>query len=292
MKRPRLQPRKSTSHSKWPAFMLGLVAVVCMAVLNSSTIDSLMAPFFASFKPLSFLGPAKYACSPQAYTTEIVSLDPLLIYIHNFFNAADVAGVLSAGEHRFNPSTVYRNGQLVQNPYRTSSSAGLPVDDPAVACVLERARQFLGSMLDPAADEMGIPQLVRYTAGQHYDLHHDWLRDNQQAFDGSARSFNRPASFFVILQDDCTEGETWFPFVEPVRPVRGERDSEKIGDRVWREHKDGGLSFRPVAGNALFWVNLFANGTGDERTVHAGLPVTAGSKIALNIWPRKYWDNL
>jgi len=58
---------------------------------------------------------------------------------------------------------------------------------------------------------------------------------------------------------------------------------------LWREHPDGGLAFRPVAGNALFWVNLHANGTGDARTRHAGLPVVAGRKTAMNIWPRQYY---
>lgn len=144
---------------------------------------------------------------------------------------------------------------------------------------------------------MGVPQLVRYEPGQQYGLHHDWLRVPQAAFDGSPRTFNRVVSFFAILQDNCTGGETHFPFVKPVAPQSGRdrgRDEEGAPPSLpplWREHEDGGLAFTPVAGNALFWVNLFPNGTGDWRTVHAGLPVVEGEKIAMNIWPRQYRPN-
>lgn len=223
-------------------------------------------------------------CDHQSYSTELVSLDPLVIYIRNFFNDKDIKNMLQAGEGRFNPSVVHKNGKMVQNPYRTSLSAALEPKDPSVHCVLERSKKFLGTILDPDEDEMGVPQLVQYTGGQEYNLHHDWMRVPQVAFDGSPRTFNRVASFFVILQDNCTGGETWFPFIENVSPQPKEKDE----DRLWYEHEDGGLAFKPVAGNAIFWVNLFGNGTGDTRTVHAGVPVTGGLKTAMNIWPRQY----
>ncbi|KAI1327733.1 hypothetical protein F5Y16DRAFT_410133 [Xylariaceae sp. FL0255] len=201
------------------------------------------------------------------YTTEIVSLDPLVIYIHNFLSVKDMSGILEASENRFSPSLVKKDGKLVQNTYRTSWSAILPDGDPSVRCVLDRSKSFLGTMLEPIEVEIGVPQLVRYTEGQEYNLHHDWMRVPQRAFDGSPRSFNRVASFFVILQDGCEGGETWFPFIKNVSPQSGE-------DRLWHEHEEGGLSFKPVAGNGIFWINLFPNATGDTRTVHSGLPVT------------------
>ncbi|KAI0513008.1 hypothetical protein F5B22DRAFT_613014 [Xylaria bambusicola] len=226
-------------------------------------------------------------CEDQSYKTELISLDPLVIYIRNFITKGEIDDIVNAGENRFNPSVVNQNGRMIQNPYRTSWSAGLPADAPAVKCVLERSRRFLGTVLDPDEDEMGVPQLVRYTEGQEYNLHHDWMRIPHAAFDGSARTFNRVASFFVILQDECVGGETWFPFVKPVSSQLNGNDE----GRLWREHEDGGLAFKPVAGNGIFWVNLFPNGTGDTRTVHAGLPVTGGLKTAMNIWPRQYRPN-
>ncbi|TGJ88332.1 hypothetical protein E0Z10_g420 [Xylaria hypoxylon] len=223
-------------------------------------------------------------CEDQSYKTELISLDPLVIYIRDFFSTQEINNIVQAGENRFNPSVVNQNGKMIQNPYRTSWSAALPAEEPAVQCVLERSRRFLGTVLDPNEDEMGVPQLVRYIEGQEYNLHHDWMRIPQAAFDGSPRSFNRVASFFVILQDTCKGGETWFPFIKAVSPQPKENEE----GRLWREHEDGGLAFKPVAGNGIFWVNLFPNGTGDTRTVHAGLPVTGGLKTAMNIWPRQY----
>ncbi|KAH6656491.1 hypothetical protein BKA67DRAFT_552138 [Truncatella angustata] len=234
----------------------------------------------------------QFACRPHAYTTEIVSLDPLLIYIHEFLAPAEIAALLAAGEPEFAPSEVTKRNRKQHTADRTSQSAGLPPGDPAVRCVLSRAQQFMGALLDPARGEIGPPQLVRYTAGQRFNVHHDWYERPQPAKRekmGLGRSWNRVASFFAVLQDDCTGGETHFPYVEPVR-----RDSRTgIGEGgVWFERdaeSGGGVAFKPVKGNALFWVNLHANGTGDERVMHAGLPLGDGLKTAMNIWPRQYY---
>ncbi|KAL0932374.1 2og-fe oxygenase family [Colletotrichum truncatum] len=224
-----------------------------------------------------------FTCLPQNYTTQIVSLDPLVIYIHDFLNERDIAGLLSAGEPAFRPSFVTKNGRTQGSPDRTSSSAGLPLDAPAVQCVLARAEKFMGTMLAPGRDEIGPPQLVRYTAGQRFNLHHDWYDDFQPDMTlHRRRRWNRVASFFAILEDECTRGETYFPKIEAVTP------QELAGERLWRRHEEGGLAFKPVRGNAVFWVNLHANGTGDERVVHAGLPLGEGLKTAMNIWPKRY----
>ncbi|AEO53706.1 hypothetical protein MYCTH_2051636 [Thermothelomyces thermophilus ATCC 42464] len=245
----------------------------------------------------------------HTYRTELVSLDPLIMYIHDLITPAEIAWLLETGEPRFAPSQVSKYGRQQQTADRTSSSAGLPRDDPAVMCVLNRTRAFLGTMLRDGWDEMGPPQLVRYTAGQRFNLHHDWFDVPQRAAAAAAsddgefvpRRWNRVASFFAILEDDCTGGETYLPYAKPIVPPSrrgeamwqgGEREQEQEQEEarpLWREHEDGGLAFRPVAGNAVFWVNLHANGTGDPRTNHAGLPLESGRKTAMNIWPRQYY---
>ncbi|TKW48771.1 hypothetical protein CTA1_10109 [Colletotrichum tanaceti] len=246
-----------------------------------------------------------FVCRAQNYTTQIVSLDPLVVYIHDFLGEADVAALLAAGEPAFRPSHVEKHGRAQGTPDRTSWSAGLPADDTAVRCVLRRAEAFMGTMLAPGRDEIGPPQLVRYTAAQRFNLHHDWYDAFQPDRGGGGggrrrdRRWNRVASFLAVLQDECTGGETWFPALRAVTPQhlrRDEREGEGEGEGrappprppPWRRHEDGGLAFRPVRGNAVFWVNLHANGTGDERVRHAGLPLGSGLKTAMNIWPRRY----
>ncbi|KAJ9136653.1 Prolyl 4-hydroxylase 1 [Pleurostoma richardsiae] len=258
--------------------------------------------------PLFYSPPAPlttpFICEPSSYRTEIISLDPLLIYIHSFLKPADISALLEIAEPRFQPSEVVKHGRASQRTLdRTSSSAGLPRQEPAVACVLGRAREFMGAMLRDGWDEMGPPQLVRYTAGQRFNVHHDWYDTPRWATDGSSRKWNRVASFFAILQDNCTDGETHFPYLQPAvldhrKDATGQKTAEgskeprrwKAADPVWRQHEDGGLAFRPITGNALFWVNLHANGTGDGRTMHSGLPVGEGLKTAMNIWPRQYYS--
>jgi len=48
-------------------------------------------------------------------------------------------------------------------------------------------------------------------------------------------------------------------------------------------------------GTAVFWHNLDPDGNTDDRTLHAGAPVVAGTKIGLNIWTRespfRTWDD-
>lgn len=258
-------------------------------------------PLSSSQSPVA----APFICETPAYRTEIVSLDPLVIYIHSFLRPADMAALLDIAGPRFAPSQVTKRGRKQDTSDRTSSSAGLPRDEPAVQCVLGRARGFLGAMMRDGVDDMGPPQLVRYARGQKFNVHHDWYEAPQWAYDGSDRKFNRVATFFAILQDDCTDGETHFPYIRPAvldkRQKQGNKSSgdghdqevvlgrRERTDPVWREHEEGGLAFRPIKGNALFWVNLHANGTGDQRTMHAGLPVGDGLKTAMNIWPRRYY---
>ncbi|KAK4156139.1 hypothetical protein C8A00DRAFT_12891 [Chaetomidium leptoderma] len=236
------------------------------------------------------------------YRTELVSLEPLIIYVHNLISPVEIASLLETAEPKFAPSQVTKYGRQQKTSDRTSSSAGLPRDDPTVMCVLDRTRTFLGTMMRDGWDEMGPPQLVRYSSGQRFNVHHDWFNNPQWASDGSHRRWNRLASFFAILQDNCTGGETHFPFAKVITPTspRGETiwkggivktSEDEVVRPLWREHEDGGLAFRPVAGNAIFWVNLHANGTGDTRTNHAGLPLDSGQKTAMNIWPRQYYPD-
>ncbi|TPX16398.1 uncharacterized protein E0L32_004047 [Thyridium curvatum] len=263
--------------------------------------------------PAASASGVEWTCGPDNYTTELISLDPLVVYIHNLVSPREADLIIKAGEPLLEPSPVTGYGAAggTRAQSRTSWSAPLPGDDAAVACVLARARRFLGTLLAPRRDEMGVAQMVRYTAGQKFDLHHDWFRQPRlldgDGARGRRRLYNRVATFFVVLQDGCSEGETYFPQIRPIAPQDWGKEAGDIGgggaaaegddgvsggkkqQAVWRMHEQGGMAFRPVRGNALFWVNLMANGSGDPRVLHAGLPVGDGMKTAMNIWPRTFF---
>lgn len=230
-----------------------------------------------------------WSCGHHEYTTQLISLEPLLVYIHNFVSLAEAELIAEAGGRLLEPSPVTGYGTDGQSQARTSWSAPLAGAHPAVECVLARAESFMGTLMAPGRDDMGVAQMVHYTAGQKFDLHHDWfqqprLRDGDE---GRQRLYNRVATFFVILQANCTHGETYFPAARAIAPQDRREGGNASG--FWREHEDGGLAFKPIPGNALFWINLFPNGTGDARTLHAGLPVEDGTKAAMNIWPRAFF---
>jgi prolyl 4-hydroxylase len=254
-----------------------------------------------------------FVCEPHQYTTEIISVDPLVVYINNFVSpresqllialgcvstpslmifALQVSSIFSLSKNKANTiksspslaaSEVYLGGTKQSSNERTSKSAGLPPTHPLTTCILSRARSFMGSLLSPSED-FGTPQIVQYQPGQKFDTHHDWYPSPQRVRSGemAGKWFNRVASFFVYLEgieSGVKGGGTWFPH------VKGKED--KYGR--WEKGQDGGMTFLPKEGNAVFWVNLHSNGTGDGRVVHAGLGVEDGRKTAMNIWPRKFF---
>ncbi|KAF2261852.1 hypothetical protein CC78DRAFT_583218 [Lojkania enalia] len=234
------------------------------------------------------------SCESHKYTTEIVSLDPLVIYINNFTTHQEADELIAAGESDFQPSYISTNTGLQRVQGRTSSSAPLSPSLPLVQCILTRARTFMGSTLSPT-ERFSTPQLVRYERGQKYDLHTDHWPSHQ--VDDQGRLFNRVASFFVFLRGECEEGETYFPEVEPWSTSNSESDPDARLEKTFKgkvlrgEYKGEkkGVKFKPITGNAVFWVNIDAKGEGDGRLIHAGLPVGGGEKVGMNIWPRKFY---
>ncbi|KAF2452895.1 hypothetical protein BDY21DRAFT_357818 [Lineolata rhizophorae] len=241
--------------------------------------------------------------SSQAERTSLISLDPLIIYVRDFLSPSEISALLTVAESHFGPSPVYDASARgdTRHQGRTSSTAFLPPSDfPVASCILSRARQFMGTALGPSntsLSDFSVPQLVRYGPGQKFDVHHDAFP--QPRMDQSAgRQYNRMASFFVYLEDDCVDCETWFPHVEPAGIRWGPWDTAKSNetesvmpksDEYYRNERQGGIMFPPISGNALFWSNLKASGQQDGRVLHAGLPVGEGRKTAMNIWAKRWF---
>ncbi|AEO68533.1 uncharacterized protein THITE_2145661 [Thermothielavioides terrestris NRRL 8126] len=249
-----------------------------------------------------------YRCEHPPYTAHLVSHSPLVIYIKNFITPAERAHLLKLGNGTFTRSGVttsssrsssnnnphnHNHGQPAtahNHPVRTSQSTTLPPSDPVVSCIETRALLFQSpgtprSHLEPL-------QLVRYAPGEHYHFHTDWFTA-PGAHAGADRGGNRRTSFFVYVrvEEGTLGGGTNFP-----RLRIGWWCEQGIVDcdAEW----EAGVTFRPVEGNAVFWANLIegeedglggggGGRRGDERTLHAGLPVLAGGKVGMNIWTRE-----
>jgi len=225
--------------------------------------------------------PTPYLCDHQ-YSTEIVSLDPLVIYINDFISSYEIDYLLNLGEPLFQDSILAgkTDDRKYEKNVRSSSSAFLPLEDTVTKCIGQRALNFLGFLEHEAHEPI---QLVRYYPGQQFTIHSDWFGQPFTSYHAhdAGRKYNRLASFFAYLGDNCTGGETWFPYIDG---TAGSGDTARFAVT-----EDKGLSVKPVKGNALFWMNLHKeNSTGDVRVKHAGVPIDSGVKYGMNIWTKHY----
>lgn len=137
---------------------------------------------------------------------------------------------------------------------RTSQSASVQ-RTPIVRCIETRALRFQG--FDIPRKHLEPLQLVSYTQKQSFHYHTDWFPTEAVAANPSG---NRASSFFAYVQaQNLTGGGTNFP---QLNPPRDERWCEFLD---CDEEIEKGVTFRPVEGSAVFWVNLFEDGRGDER---------------------------
>jgi prolyl 4-hydroxylase len=165
-----------------------------------------------------------------------------------------------------------QDGSLGIGDYRTSVSAALPVNDPVVQCITQRAADLQGFM---SKTDFEAFQVVQYTEGQKFDAHYDWYHNATQQ-----NNTGRITSIFATLSADCTDCGTQFPHML----YDWEKEDPRLCEYVDCHRRE--LSVKPIEGNALFWRNLNADGSGDTRTLHAGLPLPRGTKVGLNIFAR------
>lgn len=166
-------------------------------------------------------------------------------------SAAECRFLAEAAEPLMQPAVTVdpRSGQQLRNPVRTSDAAGFPLalENPAIHALNRRI-----AALARLPVSHGEPlQVLRYRPGQQYRVHSDALpgTDNQ-----------RVVTVLVYLNAGYSGGETHFPA--------------------------SGLSIRGEIGDALLFRNVGENGRPDERAIHAGLPVTSGTKLIASRWIR------
>ncbi|KAK4210792.1 oxidoreductase [Rhypophila decipiens] len=223
-----------------------------------------------------------YKCTHPSYQVHKVSSSPLVIYIQNFMTPSERQHLRQISSSTFRRSAVAGNSGAQRVGIRTSQSTSLPPSDPIARCISERAISFQG--FDIHESQLEPLQLVKYAQTERYDFHTDWLSDPNYvtSFNGG----NRQSSFFVYVHvsNDTTGGGTNFPL------LAAPHDNKwcDLGILECDELYTNGVTFRPLEGNAIFWENLLPeSGEGDPRTEHAGLPLTSGDKMGMNIWTRQ-----
>ncbi|POR31725.1 Putative prolyl 4-hydroxylase 4, partial [Tolypocladium paradoxum] len=222
-----------------------------------------------------------YTCTHPPYTVRLVSRSPLVMYLEGFLTADERAHLQYLAQGQFKHSAVQgAAGDSAIHSVRTSQCTSVE-RDAVVRCIEGRALAKQG--FDTPASHLEPIQLVKYGPAQRYHFHTDWFTD-AASHATAAQGGNRASSVFAYVKvANVTGGGTNFPLLDAPRDERWCRFVD------CDEERERGVTFRPVEGNAVYWDNLLADGSGrgDQRTLHAGLPVVSGEKIGMNLWTRE-----
>jgi prolyl 4-hydroxylase len=146
------------------------------------------------------------------------------------------------------------------DPSRTSETAWIPRDDPVAQKVFSKACELTGKPMGCCEDL----QVVRYKPGTFYKAHHDSCCDDSDACKNfETRGGQRVGTLLVYLNDEFTDGETHFP---------------DHGDLKIKAPPGSAIFFKPLATDTLQC---------HPKALHAGLPISSGTKYVCNAWVRE-----
>lgn len=143
--------------------------------------------------------------------------------------------------------------------FRTSSTCHLTyLKDKIITDIDQRIAERLGINLNYSE---GI-QAQRYEVGQQFKPHTDFFEPGSKEYaEFASEQGNRTWTFMVYLNETPKGGGTHFPNLEH--------------------------TFYPKIGRAVVWNNLYADGTPNRDTLHAGMPVEEGHKVIITKWFRE-----
>ncbi|KAK4190124.1 prolyl 4-hydroxylase subunit alpha-3 [Podospora australis] len=243
---------------------------------------SLNEDLLALEDPLS----SNLSCAEHDYRVYIYSRAPLVIYVENFLSASEREHLLELAEGMYQPSTVTHDGGNTQEGDRRvrDSEVAMVNRTGVVRCIEARARGFQGWQGEVWVERL---RMQRYGTGGHYSGHFDW--SSGRGGWGRVGSWMGKGDGEGEKAGGVQEGEngkgglkgggTEFPLLK-------RQADERWCERGFVACDKKGVTFNVVPGNAVYWENFRADGSGRgwEETWHAGLPVEEGVKVGLNIW--------
>jgi prolyl 4-hydroxylase len=177
--------------------------------------------------------------------------------IHDILEPHECDYIISKADSSFARSSVV--GVDGPDESRTSETAWISKDDPVARKILERACELTGKSYENTEDL----QVVRYKPGTYYRAHHDACCEDSEAcslFEN--KGGQRVGTLLVYLNDEFTDGETHFP---------------DFGD----------LKMKAPPGSAIFFKPLGSEDKCHPKALHAGLPISSGTKYVCNAWVRE-----
>ena len=197
-------------------------------------------------------------------------VSPPILVCDEFLDRGECDALIASGEPRLQPSAVSTADPSLfrvapGGPRRTSASAVLHADDATACALLKKIATLTGHTFDDG--HLESVQIARYNPGEEYSEHTDAveLSASEPSLGFMARGGQRVATVLVYLSDVESGGETDFP---------------RLGYRC-----------TPRAGRCLVFFPALADGSCDERLLHAARPA-AHTKWVAQVWVRQFPDPL
>jgi len=185
---------------------------------------------------------------------------PVIVLLEGVLSDSECTSLIELARPRLQRSTVVDPGTGANTAadYRNSEGMFFRLGETALVTRLDQRISAL--MNCPVENGEGL-QVLRYGAGGHTAPHFDFLiPSNATNSDSIARSGQRLSTLIVYLNDVPRGGETVFPMV--------------------------GLSVTPRRGNAIYFEYTNSHMQVDQKSLHAGAPVTRGEKWVVTKWMR------
>ncbi len=174
----------------------------------------------------------------------------------NFLDAAQCDRLIATIDAGRRPSTLFSD--RASSGFRTSESCDLDRWSPEIRPIDEAISTLLG--IDPRHGE--TLQGQRYAPGQQFRAHHDYFHDTESYWQRMRDNGGQRTWTAMIYLNDVEEGgATWFP--------------------------QAGFRAAPRRGLLLTWNNMKPDGSPNDRTIHEGTAVVAGTKYIVTKWFRE-----
>lgn len=211
----------------------------------------------ASSAALAQIGAETRARLTAAPGVQQVAVEEIELFIqYDFMTSAECGRMIAMIDADSQPSALFQEG--ADNSFRTSYSCNLDRWDDFVLDIDDRISTLLG--LPPQNGE--TLQGQRYRVGEEFKPHHDFFHVDQPYWpEMEASGGQRSWTAMIYLNEPAGGGETGFPAL--------------------------GIAVSPRAGMLLAWNNMRPDGAPNIKTVHAGQPVTAGTKYIVTKWFRE-----
>ncbi|XP_017131016.1 prolyl 4-hydroxylase subunit alpha-2-like [Drosophila elegans] len=188
--------------------------------------------------------------------TEILSIDPFVIILHEMVSPKESALIRSISKPYLLPSTTVDVDDTLDiyniATFRTSKSVWYQNDfNEATLKITERLGDATG--LDLNYSEAF--QAINYGLAGFFQSHYDMLHSDMNRHNGTD---DRVATTLFYLNEVPQGGATYFPGLN--------------------------ITVFPKFGSALFWYNLDMKGNDQLWTLHTGCPVIVGSKWVVSKW--------